>query len=94
MVAGGVRGPGGACMVAAGGYMVGRGGVLGCSWGVCMVAVWGGMRGCSQGGVRGIRRDTDIRSMSGRYASYWNAFLFTNLFVIFAVIFKFAKGLY
>ena len=30
------------------------------------------------GGVCGIRQDTEIRSMSGRYASYWNAFLFTN----------------
>ena len=26
--------------------------------------------------MHGIRRDTEIRSMSGRYASYWNAFLF------------------
>ena len=52
-----------------------------------MWLLWGGMRGCSRGegacvvapggGVRGIRRDTEIRSMSGRYASYWNAFLST-----------------
>ena len=53
------------------------GGMHGCSWGVhgcsgvCMV-VWGGMRG--------IRWDTEIRSMSGRYASYWNAFLFRKIF--------------
>ena len=45
----------------------------------------GGMRGCSggawllRGGVCGIRRDTEIRSMSGRYASYWNAFLFGDI---------------
>ena len=67
-----------------------RGGMHGCSGGVCMAAVggyawllpgghaWllqGGMHGCSRGGIRGIWRDTEIRSMSGRYASYWNAFL-------------------
>ena len=39
----------------------------------------GGMRGkgghaWQMGGMCGIR-DTEIRSMSGRYASYWNAFL-------------------
>ena len=66
----------GACMVA-GGVCVARGhawqkGVHawqgGCAWqrGACVV----------KGGMRGIRRDTEIRSMSGRYASYWNAFLF------------------
>ena len=67
---GGVRGcSGGACLVAPGGAcLVAPRGVCGCSW--------GGMHGCSGGGVRGIRRDTEIRSMSGRYASYWNAFLF------------------
>ena len=53
---------GGACVVT-------PGDVRGCSG--------GGMCGCSRGGaVRGLRRDTEIRSMSGRYASYWNAFLF------------------
>ena len=51
-------------------------------WGACMVArggawlLWGGVRGCSRGGMCGIRREMEIRSMSGRYASYWNAFLF------------------
>ena len=65
---------GGACVVALGGHAwLLRGEVCGCSQ--------GGARGCSGGmvapggGVRGIRRDTEIRSMSGRYASYWNAFL-------------------
>ena len=38
------------------------GGVCGC-WGACMVA----------GGCIGYDK---IRSMSGRYASYWNEFLF------------------
>ena len=54
------------------------GGMHGCSgghvWllrGACMVALGGGA------GMHGIRRDTEIRSMSGRYASYWNAFLFS-----------------
>ena len=57
------------------------GGMCGCSQGVCMVArghAWlllGGVHGCSWGGMHGIRQDTEIRSMSGWYASYWNAFL-------------------
>ena len=74
----------GACVVAP------RGGMHGCSlgghaWLLLGGHVWlllgghawllpGGMHGCSQGGMCGIRRDTEIRSMSGRYASYWNAF--------------------
>ena len=62
----------GACM--AGGH-VWQGGVHG--RGACMV---GGMhgRGCAwQGGHACPPRGYDeIRSMSGRYASYWNAFLF------------------
>ena len=40
------------------------GGLRGCSGGACMVA---------HRGVRGFF--DEIRSMSGRYASYWNAFL-------------------
>ena len=40
-------------------------------WGVCMVA-GGSVHGC-QGACIGY---DEIRSMSGRYASYWNAFLF------------------
>ena len=83
---------GGACMVGLGGHawllpggMRGwsrghawlvRGGMHGWSGGACMVGPRGGMHGCSGGGVRGIQRDTEIRSMSGRYASYWNAFLY------------------
>ena len=102
---------GGACVVARGACMVAPGGVgmRGCSGGMrgcsggCAWLLWGGVRGCSQGGMcgcsrdgwgacviatRGVRawllqgggmcgiqRDTEIRSMSGRYASYWNAFL-------------------
>ena len=66
----------GACVVAPGGQLPG---------GACVVAQ-GGMCGCSGGhawllgGLRGIRRDTEIRSMSGQYASYWNAFLFYKYF--------------
>ena len=87
---GGMHGcSGAACMVAPGGHAwllpgghawLPQGGMHGCSgggclgvlaWGVqvapggvsCMVAPWGGVH------------DTEIRSMSGRYASYWNAFL-------------------
>ena len=52
--------PGGACVVALGG----------CAW-----LLQGGCAWLLQGGVHGIRRHTEIRSMSGRYTSYWNAFL-------------------
>ena len=41
-----------------------------------MVAPGGGVVARRGGGMHGIRRDTEIRSKSGRYASYWNAFLF------------------
>ena len=72
----------GVCVVA-GGSMHGCGGVCGC--GGCMVA--GGQAwlqrgaGVVAGGVHGGRWGVacvgydEIRSMSGRYASYWNAFL-------------------
>ena len=63
--------------------MVARGGkgvVRGCSGQACVVAPEGGRVWLLPGGgMRGIRRDTEIRSMSGRYASYWNAFLFSRL---------------
>ena len=39
----------------------------------------GGMRGFIRGGMRGFFSFfgyNEIRSMSGRYTSYWNAFLF------------------
>ena len=51
------------------------------------VGVWfysGGMRGFIQGGMRGFFSFfgyNEKRSMSGRYASYWNAFLFAHIFV-------------
>ena len=78
----------GACMVAlVGGAWLLWGGVHGCSGGGCMVALggcaWllrGGHVWLFQGGMCGIRRDTEIRSMSRRYASYWNAFLFKYSF--------------
>ena len=82
--------PGKACVVAPGGHAWLLQGVCmvapeGCAWllpgghalllwGACMAAP-GGMYGCSQGGVHGIQRHTEIRSMSGQYTSYWNAFL-------------------
>ena len=78
---------GGACMVAQGGvhgFIRGghvwfySGGVHGFIWGACMV-LFGGMRGFIWGGVRGFFSFfgyNEIRSMSGRYASYWNASLF------------------
>ena len=76
--------PGGTCMVAPrGGAWLLLGGACvvaprGCVWlllGGMHGCSWGGMRGCS-GGVRGFF--DEIRSMSGRYASYWNAFLFNS----------------
>ena len=74
----------GACMVAPRGVCGCSQGVRGCSGGAymrgcsggaCMVAP-GGVCVIALGGMHGIRRDTEIRSMRGRYASYWNAFLF------------------
>ena len=70
------------CVVALGGMHGCSGGVHGCSR-RCAWLLPGGMCGCSQGMVHGcswgdmhgIRRDREIQSMSGRYASYWNAFL-------------------
>ena len=60
-------------------------GVHGFIWEACMVLfgdvrgfIQGGVRGFIQGGMRGFSSFfgyNEIRSMSGRYASYWNAFL-------------------
>ena len=78
--------PGGVCFL---GWCVLPWGMHGCR-GTCMVAggcAWlqGGMHGCG-GGVHGgggaCMGYDEIRSMSGRYASYWNAFLFMHLFVL------------
>ena len=93
---------GGACMVLSGGGMHGfiRGGVRGFIWGAaCMVLfggvcgfIWGGMRGFIRGGMHGFSSFfgyNEIWSMSGRYTSYWNAFLFTLL--ILCCIFKVHK---
>ena len=61
----------GVCMVLFGG-MHGfiRGAVHGFSGGACMVFLGGGMHGFFS-----FFGYNEIRSMSGRYASYWNAFL-------------------
>ena len=69
-----MRGCGGACMVVGGdawlwGVCMVVGDVRGC-WGVCVVARRGAWL---LGGCVGY---DEIWSMSGRYASYWNAFLF------------------
>ena len=89
LLRGGMRGcSGGACMVALGGSCMGcsgghawllRGGMHGCSGGDASL-LWGGMHGWSGGGMRGCSGGAcvgfdEIRSMSGRYTSYWNAFL-------------------
>ena len=78
----------GVCMaggVAAGACVAGEGGMHG--WlgrGACMA----GEGACMAGGtcmVGGVRRyyGYGIRSMSGRYPSYWNAFLFKTSFPCF-----------
>ena len=74
---------GGACVVAWGHVWLLLGGMHGCSRGHVWL-LWGGMHGCSgghawllPGGGGGMHGFFDeIRSMSGQYASYWNAFLF------------------
>ena len=82
--------PGGVCVVALGGHVWLLRGVCVVAWGACVVApgghVWllpGGawfFRGGAwffRGGMHGFFHE--IRSMSGRYASYWNAFLFHTI---------------
>ena len=75
---------GGACVVLFGGCGFIWGGVHGFIQGVCMVFL-GGVHGFSGGcvvflgGICGFFSFfgyNEIRSMSGRYASYWNAFMF------------------
>ena len=69
----------GVCMVLFGGHAwFYSGGMCGFIWGVCMVLL-GGMCGFIWGGMHGFFSFfgyNEIQSMSGRYASYWNAFLF------------------
>ena len=63
----------GACMVLFGGHAWFYSGGGGHAW-----FYLGGMRGFSGGGMCGFFSFfgyNEIRSMSGRYASYWNAFL-------------------
>ena len=66
-------------------------------WGACVVLFGGhvwfylgeGMHGFIQGGMCGFFsffRYNEIRSMSGRYASYWNAFLYLELFYHYITI--------
>ena len=82
---GGMHGcSGGACVVALGGgaSMVAWGGMCGFIWGDVHGFIQGGMRGFIWGGVRGFFSFfgyNEIRSMSGRYASYWNAFLLVRV---------------
>ena len=80
---GGMRGcSGGACMVVPGGHAWLLGG---CVWfylgGACMV-LFRGHAWFYSGGVRvffSFFGYNEIRSMSGRYVSYWNAFLFQRI---------------
>ena len=79
----------GACVVLFGG------GMRSFIWGVCGF-IWGGMHGFIWGGMHGFIRGcvhgfssffgyNEMRSMSGQYASYWNAFLFFPAFGVFHV---------
>ena len=52
-----------------------QGGMHGFMQGACVVLFWGGMRGFFS-----FFRYNEIQSMSGRYASYWNAFLLSYRF--------------
>ena len=55
------------------------GGMHGFIWGVCVVLFGGCMVLFGGGGICGFFSFfgyNEIRSMSGQYASYWNAFLF------------------
>ena len=86
----------GACMVAPGGHMwFYLGGMRGFIWGACMVLCGGACmvlfsRGAcmvlfSKGGMHGFFSFfgyNEIRSMSGWYTSYWNAFLFAYFFIV------------
>ena len=82
LVPGGVLSTGGV-LSPRGVYLV-LGGVLSPRGHVCP----GGMRRFFRGGMRGFFRFfgcigyNEIQSMSGRYASYWNAFLFTSVITL------------
>ena len=68
----------GACVVLFGGHMWFYSGACMVLFGGCMV-LFGGCAWFFWGGVHGFFSFfgyNEIRSMSGRYASYWNAFLF------------------
>ena len=74
--------PGGMCGFFGGACVVFSGGMCGFFGGVCMVFS-GGMHGFFGGGCVGL---DEIRSMSGWYASYWNALLFMMCFLFFRLI--------
>ena len=85
---GGMHGCGGHAWLWGCGWLLGScmvvGGVLGCGghawlWGAYMVVGWGVAGGACLGYDK-------IRSMSGQYASYWNAFLLQNRLTSGAVI--------
>ena len=86
----------GVCMVLLGGcawfYSGGAwfylGGMHGFIWEGHALFYSGGMHGFIWGGVHGFFSFfgyNEIRSMSGQYASYWNAFLFLFCFLMFHV---------
>ena len=72
--------PGGACVVAPGGACVVAWGLWrgmhGCSGGACMVAPGGVCVVALEGACMGYDEIRRYDQWAGRYASYWNAFLF------------------
>ena len=80
-----------------------RGVVHGFIWGGVHGFIWGGHAWFYSGWVAGAMhgffsffRYNDIRSMSGRYASYWNAFLFkfkTNKITVQSKIINLQRGI-
>ena len=82
---GGVCGCWGGCGFIRGACMVLFGGVCVVLFGGRAWFYLGGMRGFIQGGCPcffQFFRYNEIRSMSGRYASYWNAFLYEEPFTL------------
>ena len=83
----GMHGCQGVCMAKGG--MCGKGAMHGEGGHACWRGVCGERGACMvKGGMHGIRWDMEIRSMSGWYASYWNAFLllFTFIYVILTCV--------
>ena len=65
---------GGVCHCSGGHAWLLLGGCVVAPGGACVVALGGCV--AARGSMHGIRQHMEIQSLSGQYASYWNAFLF------------------